>query len=513
MKVNTSIQRDEYGELPPVDVAVIGAGMAGLSAAVYARLSGLSVRVFERHSIPGGLCTSWKRSGYVFDYCIEYLVGSSRGLDFYYMWKDLGVTDNIKFHHISSFGQYVGTDGQTFNLYTDYRKLYEHMLEIAPEDKKKIREFCRAIRKARHLQMTELDTSFRGLSRLVRSLPALPMISKLSGSSLLEWCSELKNPFLREALPTLIGWADFPLAGPITAFAKMNEDSVAYPLGGSLPLARAVEDKAKSLGAEFVYGSGARRVIVENGRALGLELDDGSIQKARYVIAACDARAAFDKLLQGRVKDRHYEAMFKRRNIYPSMVQVSLGVKIDPKWNVRKLPSKINLPLTKPFVIDGRKRTRIRIYLYSHDPSMAPEDRTVILVKYVGDYDHWKALRANRKEYKAEKARILAEVVSALDVQFPGISSRIEAKDVATPISAERYTGSWRGSSQGWVLTTDLMKKLIAGKRLPKTFAGVDGFHLIGQWTEPGGGLPPTARTGRDVIRAIMRSEGRRAAR
>jgi phytoene dehydrogenase-like protein len=56
-----------------IDVAIIGAGMAGLSAAVHVRHSGLSVKVFEQHYLPGGLCTAWKRSGYTFDYCIDYL--------------------------------------------------------------------------------------------------------------------------------------------------------------------------------------------------------------------------------------------------------------------------------------------------------------------------------------------------------------------------------------------------------------------------------------------------------
>ena len=43
----------DQADLPPVDVAVIGAGMAGLSTAVHARLAGLSVRVFEQHFLPG----------------------------------------------------------------------------------------------------------------------------------------------------------------------------------------------------------------------------------------------------------------------------------------------------------------------------------------------------------------------------------------------------------------------------------------------------------------------------
>ena len=92
--------------LEPVDVAIIGAGMAGMSAAVYARLSGLSVRVFERHFLPGGLCTAWKRRGYVFDYCIDYFLGSRKGHAFYDIWKELGIIGKTEFRHIESYGRF-----------------------------------------------------------------------------------------------------------------------------------------------------------------------------------------------------------------------------------------------------------------------------------------------------------------------------------------------------------------------------------------------------------------------
>jgi phytoene dehydrogenase-like protein len=48
-------------------ILIIGAGVSGLSAGCYAQMNGYRSQIFELHSIPGGLCTSWKRRGYVFD--------------------------------------------------------------------------------------------------------------------------------------------------------------------------------------------------------------------------------------------------------------------------------------------------------------------------------------------------------------------------------------------------------------------------------------------------------------
>ena len=489
-----------------VDVIVIGAGMAGLSTAVYAARAGLSVTVFEQHTVPGGLCTSWTRAGYVFDYCVEYLVGTGKGQGFFDIWNALGVLEGREFRHIDSFGRYIGADGKVFNLYTNYRRLRDHMLELAPEDRKQIIEFCRAIRWAKHMYVTEFTFTLSGLARLVRSAPALPGLQKWAGRSLREWCAGLKNDFLRESLPALVGTTDFPMAGPIMMFAMMDNDRAGYPVGGSLPLARAAENRAKSLGATFVYGRGVQRILVEKGRAVGIELEGGEIHRARHIVAACDARSTFDVLLAGQVKSVPYEAMFQSSETYPSILQVSLGVKIDPVWRIADAPPKANLPLVVPIIIDGRSLKRMEVHTYLHDTSMAPDGRTVILVRFEGDYGYWKKLRADKKEYSEEKERVLKETIRALEERYPGISSRIEAKDVATPASVERYTGNWKGSSQGWVLTVELMKQNFSGAKLPKTFPGVDCFHLIGQWSEPGGGLPIAAREGRDVVNAIRKT-------
>ena len=45
-------------------VIVIGAGIAGLAAGIYARQSGFNTTIVESNNIPGGTCTSWRRKGY-----------------------------------------------------------------------------------------------------------------------------------------------------------------------------------------------------------------------------------------------------------------------------------------------------------------------------------------------------------------------------------------------------------------------------------------------------------------
>lgn len=95
-------------------IIIIGAGIAGLSAGYYARMNGYDAEIYESHSLPGGLCTSWKKGEYTIDGCLHWLTGS---------------------------------DGRTFILYTNADQLEKHMKELSPADTESIELLCRLIRK------------------------------------------------------------------------------------------------------------------------------------------------------------------------------------------------------------------------------------------------------------------------------------------------------------------------------------------------------------------------------
>ena len=60
-------------------IAIIGAGVAGLATGCYAQMNGYHTQIFDMHGLPGGVCTSWRRDGYVFDGCLQWLMGSRPG--------------------------------------------------------------------------------------------------------------------------------------------------------------------------------------------------------------------------------------------------------------------------------------------------------------------------------------------------------------------------------------------------------------------------------------------------
>jgi phytoene dehydrogenase-like protein len=185
-----------------------------------------------------------------------------------------------------------------------------------------------------------------------------------------------------------------------------------------------------------------------------------------------------------------------------SQLQISLGVNRDlsaePHW--------VTHLLTEPIVIAGEERYEIRVKYYCFDPSLAPLGKSVLMVMLTTNYDYWQRIYG-RSIYAAEEIQESHILIDLLEEFYPGIKNDIEFIDVATPLTYERYTGNWQGSSCGWLLTKQTLPLSIKG--VPKTLPQLRNFYSIGQWVEPGGSVPVVAMSGRNIIQQICREDQR----
>lgn len=124
-------------------IIIIGGGIAGLSTGVYAQINSYNAIIFEKHSKPGGLCTSWHRKGFTFDYCIHNLAGTGN-VPLREVWNDLGAFEGTEIINHEVFIQIEDNKGNVLDIFTDLDLLEKHMKEIAPEDSKTIEEYVKA---------------------------------------------------------------------------------------------------------------------------------------------------------------------------------------------------------------------------------------------------------------------------------------------------------------------------------------------------------------------------------
>jgi len=490
-------------------IIIIGAGMAGLSTGCYSQMNGFRTKIFEMHTTPSGVCTTWNRKGYKIDGCIHWLTGSSPGNSFYPLWKELGlVHGQIMINH-EEYARIEGKDGEVFIVYTDINQLEQHMKELAPEDEDVIEEFIKGIRNCIDFPMPvektpELFSPVDGLKMMLKMIPYMKVYKKWGKVTIQNVASRFRNPFLREVFRFIFNLQnppDFPMMAVLMTFTWMHQKTAGYPVGGSLKLARTIEQRYLSLAGEICYKSKVVKILVENNQAVGIRLADGSEHYADNIISTADGHTTIFEMLDGKYINKKIQGYYEKLPVYRPLIYIGLGV----ARTFEEIPPSvtgIDYPLDEPITIDGQKRNRLSLQIYNFDPTLAPAGKTFIRVWFASDYDYWKNLKLNPERYKMEKKQIADQVVKSLDQRYPGLAAQVEMINVATPLTFERYTGNWRGSFQGWQESIKTLRM-----RMKKTLPKLKNFYMAGQWVEPGGSIPTAVMSGRNVTQIICKLE------
>ncbi len=481
-------------------IIIIGAGIAGMTAGVYGQLNGLETEIFEMHTIPGGECTAWKRGGYTFDGCIQWMMGTKPGTALNSVWQQTGALDSSVEIILNEEFSRVEMGGRTAILYRSIDQTEKHLTEMFPQDKRAIRDLCHGVRAFRHME-TPVDQpidQMGGLAAMKMGLKMLPMMgqmAKYNKITVAELTSRFQDPLLRVLFQTLMPeqYSAMPL---LATLASLDDGDSGYPAGGSLPVALRMEKRYRELGGKVHYNTKVERVIVEGGRAVGIRLADGSEHRADWVVSCADGRATLDKLLGGQYKDETMERLYADREIYPvyTTVQVSVGIAVD----LTGRPCHVSAESAAPLDAGGISHSRVGLKNYSIDKQMAPQGKSVITATLSADFDWWQAKKADPDAYRAEKERVAREVCAVIESRYPETKGKIEQVDVATPMTYVRYCDAWRGSWMSFMNTPKGTVRSLSGN-LP----GLERFYMAGQWTMFPGGLPGAALAGKWVIQRI----------
>ncbi len=413
------------------------------------------------------------------------------------------------------YARIEGKDGQVLVVYADIDRLEQHMLELAPEDKDVIEAFANGIRTMIHFPMPvdkarELYGPMDGLKMMLKMRPYFPFLREWGKLTIQDFAQRFKNPFLRQVFPLAVNLQndpDFPMLGFLMSLAWMDQKVAGYPVGGSLAFAQAIERRYLASGGEIHYQSPVTKILVEadpsgrGDRAVGVRLADGSEHRSDIVISAADGHTTIFDMLDGKYINHKIQGYYDALPVSRPVIYIALGV----ARSFEEMPHQVtglDFPLDEPVRIGDRERKRLCVQMYNFDPSLAPAGKTVMRVYFATDYAYWNRLRQDPERYEAEKEQIADQVVAALDRRFPGLAAQVEMRDVATPMTFERYTGNWQGTFLGWKITTKTLRM-----RMSKTLPGLKNFYMAGQWVEPGGSVPTAAMSGRNVTQIICKGD------
>jgi phytoene dehydrogenase-like protein len=304
---------------------------------------------------------------------------------------------------------------------------------------------------------------------------------------------------LRSVFDALYGDRNFSALAFIFMLGWYNQKNAGYIKGGSYPLAQRMVERFESLGGKISYKKRVNKIVVENNRAKGVILEDGKKVDADYVIGTADGYTTIYKMLEGKYISKKFDFAYRNWELFTPLVQVSFGINQS-------------IPSEAPIIINVTKGLKIgmtdldygfSVMNYSYDPTMAPKGKTTIVLRYDSPWSLWKNLQ--NEEYKIEKKQIEKDAIACLETIYPGIAKHIEVIDVATPLTDVRFTGVKDGAYEGFMPAKENMMK-----SLDMTLPKLQNFYMAGQWLFPGGGLPPSAQTGKWAVQMICKKEKRK---
>ena len=380
---------------------IIGSGAAGLTAGCYARMNGYKTTILEMEDTPGGLCTSWRRKGYLFDGSVAGLAGSAPGSSLYQLWEEIGVASYCPLHYGENFGHIRLLDGRTITVYANVDRLEAHFREHFPSEGAVIREFIRAIRAVLDLDIPFSDAQGwkavqAGLRTFLSSITHLPVLLKYGTLTIRQFNQKIKDPALVTVFQNLVhfGGLDVPLLTVLLPLAYAHRKMAGIPLRGWLSFARAIERRYLELGGMIQYRARVERLVIENGGVKGVVLADGTALFASRVVSAADGR--FTQSLLPGVRESDLARSFHPADLSDQPVEVNLGVAED----FSSEDGAMTYILSQPFTAAGRAHTRITVHNKYYDPEAAPSGKSALTIFLDSDYDWWKQIAADASDMK-----------------------------------------------------------------------------------------------------------------
>lgn len=286
-------------------VVIVGAGLAGLAAALHLAGAGHRVTLVEREPIPGGRNGLLTREGFHFDTGpVVFTMTSLLDEAFAAVGQTTG--DHVTLDLLDPAYHTFFADGSRLKVRPGHEPMREEILrECGPADAARFDEMVAWLRELNDLELPHfIDANFSSPIDLLRSPGAAVKLLRLGGLKRLgpEMARRFSDERLRRVFSFQAMYAGLAPARALALFAIITYmDSVKgvyFPRGGMHAVPRAMAKAAQEAGVDIRYGTEVERVERHtSGAVSGVRLSDGEVIKADAVVVTADLPVAYERLL------------------------------------------------------------------------------------------------------------------------------------------------------------------------------------------------------------------------
>ena len=491
------------------DVIIIGSGIGGLSAGAILSKKGKKVLVLEKHFLPGGYATNFRRGKFEFDSSLHQISNFEK-TGFLNVIKKCGILKKInfikhKFLFEAKFPDFkiAFKNGNT----QDFRQKLEKQF---PKEKWRIRLWFFLLWKlGREVYWWDKFIKFRKIAFPMIYfapflIPLLILSDKFSLKKILDFCG--RNKKLRAVLRQLLGYFSSNEKISYQFFAIPNYSYFfsggIYPRGGAQCLSNALVEVIQNSKGQVLCNNEVDKILVENNQSIGIKTVSGDEFLAKKIIANANPFLVYENFLSHWPRAKKELDKIKKMEIGTSLSQIFIGLKcpietLNPIFqNSYNFFVNGSYELNIPQNFSIEYQNFVLIFPTNIEPNFAPKNKSTVQITFVDNYDRWQSL--SKKDYIKQKKIELNKILQKVENFLPNLRQNIEMCEFATPLTMERFTGNPKGAVYGFS-----QKVGQSGFSRFDLNSPLKNLYFASAWSQPGGGIEGVMRAGERVARKI----------
>lgn len=525
---------------PPqrADVAIVGAGLGGLTAAAYLAQAGIQVAVFDQHYVAGGCCTQFSRGGprnrYNFDIGLHYIGDCGPNGQIPRILAGLGLSLDVVPLDADGFDILVFPDFR-FPIPVGHDAFRERFVQMFPRERRGIDRYVRFLREIDAL-LARVDRNKGKMSWSIawHALTRGRLAGKYRDATLkdlLDSCSA--DPQVRAVMAGQNGDYGLPPSRVSAALhAGLSNHyfhGAFYPRGGGQVIADRLAQFIEDHGGSVHLRRGVERILVEDGRAVGVRSADhkGATHelRANAVLSNADLRETLERLLPADALSPEWRSRSRGFEMAAAIFMTCLGIRGDMRargmkaanyWQFDGYDFESFYDTAHDMVPRGAYITSATMkdpQTLHHAPAGISNVEAMTVLS--GKPEHWgldprhaqDAAQAwdykHNARYLELKARIEQDMITRVETLFPGSRDAIAFCESASPMSHIRYTRATDGTGYGLAATPEQFFEHRPGYSGP-----LPGLFLAGANTRAGHGVLGAMLSGQRCARRIARELG-----
>ena len=450
------------------DTIIIGSGVGGLSTAICLARQGQKVLVLEQHYVPGGWSHSFTLNKQRFSPGVHYVGLLDEGQSTNELYRGLGIANDMVFFRMNkSAYEHCLIGDHSYDLPAGIENLKKTLSSHFPHEEKNIHEYLSLVQKVSY--ELQLIPKLKGFWQNI----TVPFRTKHFGKfalfplkKVIGW--HIKDPMLKAVLNIQCG--DHGLSPNRACFpvhcSVMNHyfDGGFYPMGGGGGIVKAMTNGIKRHGGEIRVKQNVSKILIENKKAIGIQLESGEKIFAKNIVSNADPSITYLNLIDKKHLSKSLLKKLDKTKYSVTSLILFLTLDIDVTlynidsgniWMMKDENDDANFEHLMSDTIDsGDSFPSVFISCTTlKDPaSFNGRYHNFEIVTYV-NYDHLKDYNGledyHNEDYKKFKEKIINKLMNNVEKIIPNAKQHIIQAELGTPKTNEFYINSTKGNVYG----------------------------------------------------------------